>query len=274
MPTESTSQESQTYHRFIDEVGDTTFYGSKRKLILGTEGVSSAFGIGLLKLNEPIADVRRQVDELQHEVETDSLLNTIPSVRKRIDSGGFFFHACKDTPDVRLVFLRYLRELNCEAEVIMARKIPALFEAQHHEHEDEFYADILSHLIKQRVKRPGTLVLNIAQRGSSTREKVLNRALEIALERASNNSEEPLSTRVVFNVQTPRTEPLLNVADYLCWSVQRVFEKGETRYYDYLQKQIRLVVDLYDSEKEADSRNYYGQDNPLTAENKIDPLNT
>jgi len=274
MPAESTSQESQTYHRFIDEVGDTTFYGSKRKLILGTEGVSSAFGIGLLKLNEPIADVRGQVDELQQEVETDSLLNTIPSVRKRIDSGGFFFHACKDTPDVRLVFLRYLRELNCEAEVIMARKIPALFEAQHHEHEDEFYADILSHLIKQRVKRPGTLVLNIAQRGSSTREKVLNRALEIALERASNNSEEPLATRVVFNVQTPRTEPLLNVADYLCWSVQRVFEKGETRYYDYLQKQIRLVVDLYDSEKEADSRNYYGQDNPLTAENKIDPLNT
>ena len=274
MSEEPTVEKPQTHHRFIDEVGDTTFYGSKRKLILGQEGVSSGFGIGLLKLNQPIGEVRRGVDELQREVEADDLLNTIPSVRKRIDSGGFFFHACQDTPDVRSVFLRYLRELKCEAEVVMARKIPSLFEAQHHGQEDEFYADILSHLIKQRVKRPGTLVLNIAQRGSSTREKILNRALEIALERASKKWGSALQARVVFNIQTPRTEPLLNVADYLCWSVQRVFEKGETRYYDYLQQQIRLVVDLYDFEKYENSRNYYGRNNPLTIENKIGPPNT
>lgn len=31
--------ETPKYHRFIDEVGDTTFYGAKRKLILGTPGV-------------------------------------------------------------------------------------------------------------------------------------------------------------------------------------------------------------------------------------------
>ena len=274
MSEEPTTVKSKTHHRFIDEVGDTTFYGSKRKLILGQEGVSNGFGIGLLKLNEPIDEVRRRVDQLQQEVEADGLLSTIPSVQKRIDSGGFFFHACKDTPDVRLVFLRYLRELKCEAEVVMARKIPAMFEARHHGHEDEFYADILSHLIKPRVKRPGTLVLNIAQRGSSTREKILNRALEIALERAAKKWGSDLQARVVFNIQTPRTEPLLNVADYLCWSVQRVFEKGENRYYDYLQKQIRLVVDLYDSEKYKGSQNYYGRNNPLTAENKIGPPNT
>lgn len=274
MPEEPPAEELPKFHRFIDEVGDTTFYGGKRRLILGREGVSKAFGIGLLKLNEPIAEVRQRVEDLQREVEADTLLNTIPSVRKRIESGGFFFHACKDTPDVRLIFLRYLKELKCEAEVVMARKIPAIFEGRHHGHEDEFYADILSHLIKQRVKRPGTLVLNIAQRGSSTREKILHRALEIAIERAGKKWGDDLQARVVFNVQTPRSEALLNVADYLCWSVQRVFEKGETRYYDYLQKQIRLVIDLYDSGKYQGSQNYYGRRNPLTPGNKIDPPNT
>lgn len=270
----SEKKHSPTYHRYIDEMGGTTFYGSRRKLILGQEGVSNCFGIGLVKLKEPARNVREKVEALQREVEADTLLNEIPSVKKRIGSGGFYFHACKDTPDVRFVFLRYLRELKCEAEVVMARKIPAIFESTHHSQEDEFYADILSHLIKQRVKRPGTLVLNIAQRGSSTREKILSRALKIAMKRASRKWSEPLPARVVFNIQNPRSEPLLNVADYLCWSVQRVFERGETRYYDALSKQIRLVVDLYDSENYARSQNYYDRRNPLTVKNKISPRST
>jgi hypothetical protein len=32
------------------------------------------------------------------------------------------------------------------------------------------------------------------------------------------------------NEINPLQEPLLNVADYLCWTIQRVFERGETRY--------------------------------------------
>ena len=82
---------------------------------------------------------------------------------------------------------------------------------------------------------------------------------------------EDLKTRVVFNVQNPRTEPLLTVSDYLCWAVQRVFEKGETRHYDYLAEKIRLVVDLYDRDKYEGYRNYYDKKNPLTAANKIGP---
>jgi hypothetical protein len=72
-------------------------------------------------------------------------------------------------------------------------------------------------------------------------------------------------------VQTPQTEPILNIADYLCWSIQRVFEKGETRYYDYLQSRIRLVVDLYDTENYLGYKNYYDKKNPLSSINKISP---
>ena len=61
MPHENSSEELPKFHRFIDEVGDTTFYGGRRRLILGQEGVSNTFGIGLLKLNEPIAEVRKQI---------------------------------------------------------------------------------------------------------------------------------------------------------------------------------------------------------------------
>lgn len=263
-------------HRFVDELGDTTFYGSGKQIILGTEGVSLTFGMGIVRIDRPLNEVRAEIVALQKQVEGDPLLNVIPSVVKRAQRGGFFFHACKDMPEVRTAFLRYLRELPCEAEVVIARKIPSLFALKHHGRDDEFYADILSHLIKGRLKRPQRLVLNIAARGSSTRAKVLDEALAKATGRAEKRwAADALKGEVVFNIQTPSREPLLNVADYLGWAVQRVFEKGETRFYDYLREKIRLVVDLYDSENYADNRNYYDHKrNPLTAQNKIGPPST
>lgn len=253
-------------------MGDSTFFGKGRRVVIGEPGVSLSFGIGILKIMRPLAEVRAEVIELQKDIENDPLFNTLPSVIKRAGQGGFFFHACKDTPDVRSPFLKYIRSLPCELEAVVARKIPALFQKNHHSKENEFYADLLSHLIKNRVKSERKLVLNVAARGSTTRDKVFTDALTIANQRARKRwSQDDLKSQVVFNVQTPRTEPLLNIADYLCWAVQRVFEQGETRYYDYLQERIRLVVDLYDSEKYAGSRNYYDKKNPLTSKNKLCP---
>ncbi len=263
---------SEVAHRFLDETGDATFFGKGRKLLIGRDGVSLSFGMGIVRIDRPLPDIRSEIRALEQQVSTDPLLYPIPSVQKRIASGGFFFHACKDTPDVRAVLFRYLRELPCEAEIVIARKIPALFEKQHHGREDEFYADLLSHLIKRRLKKEQKLVLNVAERGSSTREKVLGSALNLAVARASKRwGDADVKTRVVFNVQNPRTEPLLTVSDYLCWAVQRVFEQGDVRFYNYLANKIRVVVDLYDRDKYPGSKNYYDKRNPLTAANKLGP---
>lgn len=81
--------------------------------------------------------------------------------------------------------------------------------------------------------------------------------------------EEPERNEFVFNVQTPATEPLLNLADYFCWTVQRVFERGEVRYYDFLQEKISTVLDLYDTANYEGFKNYYGPRNPLTKANLL-----
>lgn len=271
-----TQPEFPKYHRFIDETGDPVFFGRGDKPIVGTEGVSKSFGLGIVKINEPLDAVRENIRALEKEVETDELLNKIPSVVKRVEKGGFFFHACKDTPDVRTVFLHYLNKLDCGAEVVMARKLPQVFRSKHEGRHDSFYGDLLSHLIKRRLKRPGRLILHVAERGTSTRDHILQDALAIAQQRASKRWEQgELQGDVLFDIQTPRSEPILCVADYLGWAVQRVFEKGETRFYDYLLPKIRLVIDLYDFENYRDNRNYYdGKRRKLTSENKIGPLIT
>jgi site-specific DNA-methyltransferase (adenine-specific)/adenine-specific DNA-methyltransferase len=128
-------------HRFIDEVGDTAFYGKGggKLIILGQEGVSLVFGMSIVKFERPLAEIRSEIVALQKQVEADPLLNTIPSVVKRVAKGGFFFHACKDSDDVRTVFLHYLRDLKCEAEIVIARKIHSLFVNKHHGSDGSIY---------------------------------------------------------------------------------------------------------------------------------------
>jgi hypothetical protein len=110
------------------------------------------FRLGIVRIDRPLGEIRQEVPILQKQVENDALLNTIASVRKRVASGGFYFHACKDSPDVRSVILHYIHDLPCEAEVVVARKIPKLFKRQHHGREEELYGDLLAHLIKNRLK--------------------------------------------------------------------------------------------------------------------------
>lgn len=136
------------------------------------------------------------------------------------------------------------------------------------------------------------MILNIAEKGTSTKNQNLILALEKAKERFAKKlnkktiaeakdflevldkglvNRKDIQADVVFNVTKPLQEPLLNIADYLCWTVQRVFEKGETRYYDFVKEKISVVVDLYDTDKYEGFQNYYSPKKPLTAENKISP---
>ena len=259
-------------HRFLDEAGDTTFFGKGRVPTLGQEGVSLCFGLGLVKFAAPVVEVREQITKLCRFVATDDYLNRIPSVVKRVQSGGFYFHAKDDSPEVRERLFKWIRETDCSLEIVVGRKIPALFARKHHAKDSEFYADLLSHLLKSKLKLGQRLVITIAERGKTTRNHVLELAMVKARERfAKRRDLAEISSEVVFNVQNPRTEPLLCVPDYLAWTVQRVFERGETRHYDFVRERISLVVDLYDAEKYEGSRNYYTPKRPLSPENKLGP---
>ncbi|MEI8313387.1 MAG: DUF3800 domain-containing protein [Verrucomicrobiota bacterium] len=259
-------------HRFLDEAGDTAFFGKGRIPILGQPGVSRSFGLGMVEFASPVSEVRSQVHQLCRAVEADAYLNSIPSVAKRIQAGGFFFHAKDDPPEVRERLFKWIRETDCSLEMVVGRKIPALFARKHNGKDQEFYADLLSHLLKDKLKLGHRLVINIAERGKTTRNHVFELALAKARERfAKNQDAAAISSEVVFNVQNPRTEPLLCVADYLAWTVQRVFERGETRYYDFVRERVAVVADLYDAENHAGSRNFYTPRHPLTPKNKLGP---
>jgi hypothetical protein len=275
-------------HRFLDEAGDTSFYGKGKKSIIGSNGVSSCFIIGMVKFKQPLADIRKSVADLQNKVANNPFFDVI-SIRKKKETTGYYFHATDDLPEVRKLVFDFIKALDCSFEAVVARKTVERYETKHKGKEQYFYADLLSHLLKNKLRKEDKLVLHIAERGKSTKNHNLDLALEKAKERLaqttnlknSMNTEEwrntdhitrkDIASNVVFNVTQPLQEPLLNVADYFCWAVQNVFEKGETRFYNYLKEKISLVVDIYDEEKYENWKNYYGPKNPLTAQNKISP---
>jgi len=259
------------YHRFLDEAGDTTFYGKGKVPIVGEiEGVSKSFIIGMVKFKQPLQPIREQVITLQNDVTSDPYFKDVPSIQKNINKNGFYFHATDDTPEVRKLFYNYIKTLDLSFEAVVGRKIYDIFNKKHNSNEAEFYADILSHLLKNKLQLNNKLVLNISERGKSTKNNNLIFALEKSINRfAKTKPDISHTTNVVFNIQNQTSEPLLNIADYFCWAIQRVFEKGEARYYNYLEDKISLVIDIYDSSRYEGNMHYYKGKNLLTAENKI-----
>jgi len=235
------------YHRFLDEAGDTTFFTKEKLPIpLGSSGVSKYFIVGMLQVNEPINELRNKIHTQQNEIVQSSLFKSVPSVKKLIDKDGFYFHAKNDIPELRMKFFDFIKTIDCNIEIIVAEKDVNRFTSKHNRKEAEFYAELLAHLIKNKLQSYKRLALNIAEREGATSYKNLNAALEKAT--AIHKHQSPHTTdicKVTFNVQPFIKEPILSITDYLCWAVQRYFERDEIRFYEYLQAKIHTVTDLY-----------------------------
>lgn len=275
-------------HKFIDEAGDPNFFGKGGVVIIGQEGVSKTFSLGMVSIkngfkNNPdnIEHIRTKIRSLAQSIENNPYYNTIPSVKKRIQKyNEFVFHAKDDIPEIRKEFFDLLLDLPFSFQCIVARKIPNLFIKKHNKKESEFYADLLAHLLGDKVHK--RLVLNIAKLNKSTNEINLESAIDKAtVKYIQKRGSIQLNKDIVYNVQNYREEPILSITDYCLWAVQRVFEKGETRFYDYLiqtRKKFQ-VCDIYDFEsyniKDVNDKkvwkNFYNNKNPLTKENKISP---
>jgi hypothetical protein len=264
----SKSKKTKTSYGFLDEAGDTTFYGKGNIPIIGSNGVSCAFILGMVKFRGSLDEIRQKVTELQRQVQTDLYYKSVPSLQKKTAQGGYSFHATDDIAEVREKFFKFIKSLDCSFEVVVGRKIPSVYDQKHNANETEFYADLLSHLLKNKLQKEGRLILTIAQRGMSTRNSVLEKAKQSAGQKSLQKGKKARAV-IIFNIKNQNAEPLLNIADYFCWAVQRVFERGDTRYYEFLKEKISAVIDLYDQEEYVDWDSHYGPENPLTDKNKI-----
>jgi len=119
-------------------------------------------------------------------------------------------------------------------------------------------------LFKNRLHKDDEYNICFARRGTSDRTEAFKVALESA--RAKFAEQWGITSTATINITAniPPNSPSLQAVDYFLWALQRLYERGEGRYVEFLWSKFALVHDIDDT-KFARYGVYYTRKNPLTA---------
>ncbi|MDZ7965547.1 MAG: DUF3800 domain-containing protein [Nostoc sp. DedSLP03] len=257
-------------HYFVDEAGDPTLFNGKGNVIVGTEGCSRFFILGLLDVAEP-ESLARNLEELRSELLADPYFKNVPSMQPQQRKTAIGFHAKDDTPEVRREVFNLLKKHDLRFFAVVRYKHNLLEYVKTRNQSDPYYRyqhnelyDYLTRkLFKQRLHKDDEYNICFATRGFSDRTAALRKALEAA--RANFHRQCGIASIATINITatTPPHSPCLQAVDYFLWALQRLYERREERYLEYLWPAFKLVYDTDDTRQQRYGV-YYTQKNPLT----------
>ena len=266
----------QVNHFFVDEAGDLTFFGKGGRVSVGEPGVSNVFMVGVAEIPDP-RFVDALLSELRAELLADPYFKGVPSMRPDAGRTARLFHAKNDVAEVRRdVFARLF---TCKAKVFVAiRRKHQLATRARAEYERtgrkltlrNLYADLVKRLFRNVLHKADRNVIIFAKHAKWVRRE----AMALAIQRAQANfeakygisSDKPTEIRSA----NPHEHGGLQVVDYYLWALQRMYERGEDRFFELLRPAYRLIMDLDDS-RSNEYGEWYTDDNPLTLEKIMPP---
>ena len=272
--TDNQSQETQTSirHYFIDEGGDSTLFSRKGKVLIDTEGCSRFFIVGLLDVREP-ATLQQDFDSLRARLMSDPYFDDVPSMQAKWRKTAVAFHAKDDLPEVRREVFRLLRDTGeLRFFAVVADKWSVLeYVRQQNESDLKYrynpnglYDYLIRCLFKERLHQSSRYHITFSKRGKSDRTAALRQALQIARDRFAEQHDVISDASLQVSETRPKEQVGLQAVDYFTWALQRLYERGEERYVNYLWQAFRLVQDIHDRRK-AGYGVYYTQKKPLNA---------
>ncbi len=272
--TNNQSQKTDTSirHYFIDEGGDGTLFSKRGKVLIGTEGCSRFFILGLLEVPDPMA-LQYTLDDLRARLMSDPYFDDVPSMQAKWRKTAVAFHAKDDLPEVRREVFRLLRDTEeLRFFAVVADKWRALeyvrerneSDPDYHYHPNELYDYLVGRLFKQRLHQSNKYHITFSKRGKSDRTAALRKALQSAQDRFAEQYNITSDASLQVSQVRPRDHASLQAVDYFIWALQRLYERGEERYMNYLWSAFRLVHDI-DDRREAGYGVYYKRKKPLNA---------
>ena len=262
-------------HYFVDEAGDPTLFNARGAVIVGREGVSTTFMLGVARLIDPDM-ARKKLDELRSSLLADQYFKGVPSMQPNAGKTACCFHAKDDLPEVRREVFKLLPTLGAEVQIVVRRKSVMVSEARTAHRlgrklsPNDVYDDLVKRLFKNLLHQGETNEICFARRGKTDRQV----ALEHAIERAKANFRSTWKTDVDRPTQVrssvPSQEAGLQIVDYFLWALQRFYERDEDRYFLGLANRFRLIMDQDDTRLAPYGR-WYTQRDPLTKEKRMPP---
>ncbi len=249
---------------FVDESGDPTFYDEAGNLIVGKEGCSPILLLGFVEMSDP-QPIRQKILSLQNEITNDPYFQGFHSIKRT----SVAFHAKDDLPEIRFQFYKLIASLDFKAQFVVARKIERVFRNNFNARETEFYDNLVTTLFQNVLHRHSENHIIFATRGSRERQAPLSNAIKAGIRKFEEKWKRPVNTTFDIQAQTPKGEPCLSIADYMNWAVYRAFTRREIRYFQTVERNVSLLVDLYDNKNYP--HNWYSHRNKFEL-NKITPL--
>jgi len=262
--------DSTVRYYYVDEAGDGTIFDARGRVIIGHEGCSRFFMLGLLDVVNPVA-LNEDLNTLRMNLMQDPYFKEVPSMRIKSKKTAVFFHAKDDLPEVRREVFRVLMNHEVRFYAIVRDKTKVLEYIRQRNEVDssyrykinELYDYLCRQLFRDRLHQVDTYEIHFAKRGNADRTAALRVALEAARQRFAEKWGK--NNDVLINVLASKPENIasLQATDYFLWALQRFYERGESRYLDYLWPSFRLVRDIDDT-RENKYGEYYTQKKPLT----------
>jgi hypothetical protein len=254
---------------FVDETGDANLFSSKGRVIVGTEGCSNYFILGILDIPDPDA-LAGNLKDLRKLLLADHYFKEVPSMQPKSNKTALAFHAKNDIPEVRREVFSLLRSYDLKFySVVRNKRLVVEYVRQRNEHSpdyhyrpNELYDYMVRRLFRDRLHKDDVYNIYFARRGKADRTAALQEALERAREsffrRWGILGTAPTNVFPRNIVETPG----LQAVDYFLWALQRFYERREDRFLNYLWPAFRLVHDLDDT-RQAQYGVYYTQKKPL-----------
>jgi hypothetical protein len=262
-------------HHFVDEAGDTTLFNRKKHSVLGREGVSNYFMVGVAFIPDPVA-LDNALSRLRADLLADPFLNRIPSLQPERRKTAVTFHAKDDVPEVRIRVFQLLTTFEIKIFVavrtkkVLADEARSIYRFGRRISENEIYDDLFSRQFRNRLHLADVNEIVVARRGSKDRTKALMVAIHKAQTSFSAKWGEREFGKVRLRTAQPSESAGLQAIDYFLWALQRLYERREDRFFAPLARHYRLIMDLDDTRRRPYGE-WYSDSNPLTLE-KLKPV--
>lgn len=258
-------------HYFVDEAGDPILFDGKGKVLIGFEGCSRYFAVGLLDMPDTVS-LGTDLNKLRADLLADPYFKNVPSMQPEAKKTALFFHAKDDLPEVRREVFKLLQRYPIRFSAVVRDKQAVLDYVRSRNQRDnayrykpdELYDHCVRRLFKERLHKHDGYNICFAIRGNSHRTAAFRRALEQARDRFAQEHGLSITSQLTVKAAYPTAEPALQAVDYFLWALQRTYEKREDRFLELIWPQCSLVVDVDDT-RQAEYGAYYTKQKPLKA---------
>ncbi|MBE2203536.1 MAG: DUF3800 domain-containing protein [Chthoniobacterales bacterium] len=277
---------------FVDEAGVPEIFDKKGRVIVGNEGCSHYFMLGMLEVDDP-EKLALALNGLREEMRNDPYFSSSESFDPARKRTALLFHAKDDLPEVRVKVFDLLRSFGseirfraviCDKQIIRAREEARRSQQPGYRYNpDHLYDELARALFSKFSRMADVYQLWIAKRGNKERNAALLQAIDDAegdFARSFGFSRGGVD-RWKATITNPRVTVCLQATDYFLWALQRFYEPREhpttkeviheDRYLNAIWPQVSQIHDLHFGPTQG---SFFTVGNPLTVETRFGPKKT